>query len=684
MPLDDEMTELVDADFPRVDLVGRPANGSAGFLVMKQDATAGLLDPGFVRDLIAKEDAVTAARELPNGITLAGSPAAMAAFIHAASVRKAGDAPAAVAKAKYSADQLKAMGAKGHAFKNPDGSYSYPIGDDEDLGNAVRAVGRGGADHDAIRRYVIRRAKALGSAGKIPDNWAADGSLKAKVSKDMGPELDGDPGAMDALDVTVPLAEPDEMAPGDPADPGSPAWESIDAASAQKWLSVAARLENALCVLAEREMLEAASADPDDIENAWDLEDAKCAIEYAIERIAVFAAGEQAEAELGAEMESIGKALARVDVASLEAIEGYAVIAKSGRVLSSANEARIRSAAEALTDVLASLPPAPQAGEPVAKEKGAAMPATAAAQAPETVAKEGAPATPEEQARDAGPVNAGGTTGLGEPRMTGTDSALPGDGPQQARPGDAPGRTVIKALRVAVYDHRGELAGLTEPAAIVQRVAKADDGEKKPMQAVFDQDGDLIGIVDPDAIMPVTGAGAKPSGDGAMDGDGMQDGPAAAAAPGAGDMTPQPPADAGTPADEVGKAAGGDVITVTRDVLKSIVTETVQAALGAITPAQDVAKAADVAGALAEVEAIKARLETVEQQPAAPRVFTNGQVPPASMLRGQDQGGTQPVDVAKARALKETLYRGTAPEQNAAFSEMQQMAVDHLAGLQRR
>jgi HK97 family phage prohead protease len=79
--------------------------------------------------------------------------------------------------AKYTADEIKAMGAKGHAFKNADGGYSYPIGDADDLDNAIRAVGRGGADHDAIRKYITGRAKALGLSAKIPDNWGADGSL---------------------------------------------------------------------------------------------------------------------------------------------------------------------------------------------------------------------------------------------------------------------------------------------------------------------------------------------------------------------------------------------------------------------------------------------------------------------------------------------------------------------------
>ena len=53
------------------------------------------------------------------------------------------------------------------------------------------------------------------------------------------------------------------------------------------------------------------------------------------------------------------------------------------------------------------------------------------------------------QARNQGPVQAGGTTGLGQPRRTGPPDALPGDGPQQALPGDVPDRQVVKAARRA-------------------------------------------------------------------------------------------------------------------------------------------------------------------------------------------------------------------------------------------
>jgi hypothetical protein len=51
----------------------------------------------------------------------------------------------------------------------------------------------------------------------------------------------------------------------------------------------------------------------------------------------------------------------------------------------------------------------------------------------------------EDQARDTGPVSAGGTTGMGQPRMTGPAAALPGDGPQARLRGGVADRTVVKA-----------------------------------------------------------------------------------------------------------------------------------------------------------------------------------------------------------------------------------------------
>lgn len=107
-----------------------------------------------------------------------------------------------VQEAKYSADDMKSMLAKGHAMKNASGEPSYPIGDISDLKKAIRAVGRGKAGHDAIRRHIIKRAKALGASNLIPDNWSSSGSNKESAVR-LGEitEYYGDGGAGFCIDA---------------------------------------------------------------------------------------------------------------------------------------------------------------------------------------------------------------------------------------------------------------------------------------------------------------------------------------------------------------------------------------------------------------------------------------------------------------------------------------------------
>ena len=53
----------------------------------------------------------------------------------------------------------------------------FPIRNRTDLENAIRAVGRAKGDHDLVRRFVMRRAKALNLSSLIPSNWGQDGSI---------------------------------------------------------------------------------------------------------------------------------------------------------------------------------------------------------------------------------------------------------------------------------------------------------------------------------------------------------------------------------------------------------------------------------------------------------------------------------------------------------------------------
>lgn len=90
-------------------------------------------------------------------------------------------------RAKYTQAQVDALGKQGKALLDDDGEhYSYPIDDKDDLSNAIQTVGLGGADHDKIRAWIIKRAGEMGLSSEIPDSWNADGSLK-KESKSLSP-----------------------------------------------------------------------------------------------------------------------------------------------------------------------------------------------------------------------------------------------------------------------------------------------------------------------------------------------------------------------------------------------------------------------------------------------------------------------------------------------------------------
>jgi hypothetical protein len=459
-----------------------------------------------------------------------------------------------------------------------------------------------------------------GAIAKLMHEAAQRARRRDDVAKDAGIGADLDD-SEDGLDPTMVLAAPDDDAPGDPNDPGSPAWEAIDAATAQKWTSIAVRLKNALGVLAEREMLEAAGADPDDAYDAWDLQDAQCALDYVIDTLASFAVGEQAAADLAGEaMATVGKALAGLEPAALDTVEALGQVAKAGRVLSAANEAAIRTATEHLQKVLASLPEAPVV-KTAHEEPDMPTP------------------TPSEDR----------TAAAGEEPAMGT----------------------------------AEVEKTTEPHP-GEPVAKAN-GEKPPVVVVYDQAGRLIGIVDPADVTPVANSEAEPDATGTGDTADAEDDSADDDTP---DLEPQPAADAGTPADAppdddetVTKTTDTDTIS---DMFKSSLLAAVEDVLtkNSADQAEKIAKTSDAVLELAElVETLKGRIGVLEEQPAQPKIFTNGATPPREHMRGQDHGAPPAVDVAKARELKGVLYRGTAAEQNRAANDMQAAAIAALQAI---
>lgn len=69
---------------------------------------------------------------------------------------------------KFDTDKRKKMADEGNAL--PDGSY--PIENVSDLRNAIQAFGRAPAGkRGQVKRHIIKRAKALGAEGALPDDW---------------------------------------------------------------------------------------------------------------------------------------------------------------------------------------------------------------------------------------------------------------------------------------------------------------------------------------------------------------------------------------------------------------------------------------------------------------------------------------------------------------------------------
>lgn len=181
---DDDITEMKSLDVDRVDAVGSPANGT-NWLVLKAGAGSG----GGASYIV--------------GPAVGGAGTSVSVTI--------GD----TTKAKYSAEQLRKLYKQGHAMKGPHGNIDYPIADDEDLHNAIHAVGRGNADHGKIRRYIKRRAKALGHTDWIPDSWASKTTTEeggwhmSKHANKAAPAVPADevPAVHDAPDASNPIGE---------------------------------------------------------------------------------------------------------------------------------------------------------------------------------------------------------------------------------------------------------------------------------------------------------------------------------------------------------------------------------------------------------------------------------------------------------------------------------------------
>lgn len=86
--------------------------------------------------------------------------------------------------ARPNAKEMRQLVQKGQAMPAPgqDRPGRFQVRNQAELQDAIRAVGRVQPPTDEarakVRRFVMKRARALNLANLVPDNWNADGSLK--------------------------------------------------------------------------------------------------------------------------------------------------------------------------------------------------------------------------------------------------------------------------------------------------------------------------------------------------------------------------------------------------------------------------------------------------------------------------------------------------------------------------
>lgn len=174
-------------------------------------------------------------------------------------------------------------------------------------------------------------------------------------------------------------------------------------------------------------------------------------------------------------------------VADLEAFEGIASVLKAGRALSSANEKTLRSAAEAIQKVLASLPApeeAPVEKETPVAENPAAEPVTI--ETPD-LAKAEAPVAAEPTEVAEAPVEKAEEAVVEEVEKAGS--------------------------LMAVYDAKGKLVGVIKPNALTV-VESGDSAPSEEVEAEKAEDPDPEDVTEKsDEIQPDDGAPAETLGD---------------------------------------------------------------------------------------------------------------------------------------------------------------------------
>jgi hypothetical protein len=179
---------IVDGVITEVSVVDRPCNPGTRFTIAKADG-AGILQPVREPELEEIEPVFT--------------PSQLADLLKGLKGLDKG----AVEKRDFSQGERDDAAAAGQAM--PDGSY--PIKTTEDLKNAVQAYGRA-SDKAAVKRHIVRRARALNAINLLPDDWniakadAVANDVRVLVGRDVTKAQDESEDIADAKDATAAIA----------------------------------------------------------------------------------------------------------------------------------------------------------------------------------------------------------------------------------------------------------------------------------------------------------------------------------------------------------------------------------------------------------------------------------------------------------------------------------------------
>jgi hypothetical protein len=198
-----------------------------------------------------------------------------------------------------------------------------------------------------------------------------------------------------------------------------------------------------------------------------------------------------------------------------------------------------------------------------------------------------------------------------------------------------------------------EKANAEPDRASPEPVEKADE-----LTAVYDKAGCLIGVVAPDSITPVEQP-EEPE---------TEPEPEAETDPAAVD-----PDDAGQPTDTMAKA---DIEALVKEAAETAA-ENVRAEMTKALEDQKTEHASVVEGLVAKITALE------EAPDPRARVLSNGAVPPAEHLRGQDSGdGVLKAAVdGSAELRKAWMDEGDANQQKVLADQMQDKAVEALTAI---